>query len=171
MKNNKPDKIKFSGNGFSIIELLISISLFVILISISVSIFLKTIRTQKTALMLIDAGNNLSLSVEEMAREMRQGINFSGPENIFGDYIEFTDAATGKRIRYEINNGALIERVDGVPQQLTSEGVKVTDFEVQLINNPNFPPRVFLNMSVAPNSDLLQNYKTQIQTTISSRLI
>ena len=164
------------NKGFSIIELIVAISLFVIVISISVSIFLRTLRTQKTALLLIEANNNLSLTIEEMSREIRESTDFkstdfNGPKDIFRSNIEFTDTMTGEFIKYDFINGAIFKTVNGVQQQLTSNAITITDFKIKLIQPANFPSRVLVSITASPNSDVLTNYTDNIQTTVSSRMI
>lgn len=161
-----------SKRGFSIIELLISISLFIVVISMAVSIFLRTLKTQKTALLLIEDNNNLAFVVELMSVEMSSGINFcdSGcPLNT----IEFSDPM-GNRINYALSNGSIIKTItdpDGTVQnqQLTSDSIIITNFKTRLIQNPPAPPRVVLSIKGSPKSDVLKDYAISIQTTVSSR--
>lgn len=137
----------------------------------AVSVFLRAMKTQRTALLLIEANNNLVLTIEEMSREIRQGTNFNGPVNFLGNYIEFLDTMTGEQIKYEMKNGAIHKTVDGYSQQLTSSSIEITSFKAKVIQDPNFPSRILINITASPNSDILRNYITSIQTTVSSRII
>jgi prepilin-type N-terminal cleavage/methylation domain-containing protein len=62
--------------GFTLVELLITVGLFVIIITIAVGGFTNAIRTQRQVSSLISAESNVSLSLEQMARQIRTGYLF-----------------------------------------------------------------------------------------------
>ncbi len=161
------------SRGFSIIELLIATSLFVIIIAMSVTIFLRALKTQKSALLLMESNDNVALAIEGMAREIRVGTNFQTDVN--GNSLEFMEVGLGNSIKYVFSNGYLLKGVksqadsDFNYQRITSEGVEVKNFMVNLDNSPNYPPKVTLIISISPKNDALKNVTSNIQTTISSR--
>jgi prepilin-type N-terminal cleavage/methylation domain-containing protein len=62
--------------GFTLIEMLITVGLFVVIITIAVGGFTNAIRTQRQVSSLISAQSNVSIALEEMAREIRTGYLF-----------------------------------------------------------------------------------------------
>src|SRR3989344_6583611 len=85
--------------GFTLIELIISFSVFVILVSLATIIFTQTLRTQKVVGDVNVAMNNVSFVTEQMAREMRTGTEFNEEA---GEVvvIQFTNAL-GERVSYK----------------------------------------------------------------------
>ncbi len=59
--------------GFTMIELLVAISVFSVVIAIVSGIFVYSLRTNRTAVALISANNDASLTLDQMARMIRKG--------------------------------------------------------------------------------------------------
>ena len=170
--NRKP---KTLSAGFSIVELLVAMTLFIVIVSVSVSIYLRTLKVQQAALLLIESNDNLALTVEEMTRLIRGGINFQSSNS---NTLEFTDALTGVKIQYRLNGDSIEKGTQNGGnnfdfQRITSDAIKISDFKLLLnpspINPAQFPPRVVISFLVSSKSDILQNVSTRIQTTASSR--
>ncbi len=70
--------------AFTLIELLVSMGIFVVLISIATNAFIISLRSQHAASALIAVNDNLSLVLEQMAREMRTGKGFCSRSIING---------------------------------------------------------------------------------------
>lgn len=159
--------------GFSIIELLVAISIFVVIIAMSVTVFLRALKTQKSALLLMEANDNVALAVEEMAREVRSGIDFQSG----GNNLEFNDVITGSRISYALSNGAILkaikfsEEADFIYQPITSNGIEIKKFNIILDDSPEYPPKITIVLSIVPRDPGLKNVSTNIQTSVSSRII
>ena len=62
--------------GFTLVELMVTVSLFAIIITIAVGGFTNAIRTQRQVSSLISAQSNVSLVLEQMARQFRTGYLF-----------------------------------------------------------------------------------------------
>jgi len=62
--------------GFTLVELLITVGLFVVVITIAVGGFTNAIRTERQVSSLISAQSNISLALEQMSREIRTGYLF-----------------------------------------------------------------------------------------------
>jgi prepilin-type N-terminal cleavage/methylation domain-containing protein len=62
--------------GFTLIEMLVTVGLFTIIITIAIGGFLRAIATQREVSSLIAAQSNVSLTLEQMARQMRTGYLF-----------------------------------------------------------------------------------------------
>lgn len=70
--HNKNGKNK----GFTLVETIIAIGLFSTLVAIAVGAFVNAIRTEREVGNLISAQSNVSLAIEQMAREARTGYLF-----------------------------------------------------------------------------------------------
>ncbi|GEM_PF-513873 len=76
--------------GFTMIELLVSISVFTIIISITSGIFTTSLRSHRASVALIAANSDAQLTLEQMARVIRRG------EGKTFESVEATDGVTGK---------------------------------------------------------------------------
>lgn len=166
-------RIKKDTRAFSIIEFLAALSLFVIIISMAVSIFLRALRTQKTALLLMEANDNASLIIEGMSLEIRPGINFKSN----GKDLEFSMATTGDFIRYQLKEDYLEKGVKKTIegefdyQRITPDSIGINDFRIFLGPTNNYPPRITVSLAASPKDEFLKDIAINIQTTISSRFI
>ncbi len=169
--------------GFTIIELVVSLAVFVIIVSIAVGGFVSALRSQRQVAALISVNNNASLAIEEMAREIRTGRNFSysTPGSPDGELTFYN--AEGALITYRKNfAGKYIER--GITanlmrtfQRLTSEGVLVHyltfslfgDFGSGTDSNDEWPTRVTIMMGVGTQEPGVSEGIVHLQTTVSSR--
>jgi prepilin-type N-terminal cleavage/methylation domain-containing protein len=74
--------------GFTLIEMLVTVSLFAIIITIAVGGFVNAERTQRQVSSLISAQSNVSLALEQMSRDIRTGYLFChDPGNSSSTYI------------------------------------------------------------------------------------
>ena len=62
--------------GFTLVELLITVGLFVVIITIAVGGFTNAIRTERQVSSLIATQSNISLALEQMSRDIRTGYLF-----------------------------------------------------------------------------------------------
>lgn len=163
------------AKGFTLVELLVAMVLFVVLSVIATGGFLSTLRTQRSIVSLIDANNNASLTLEQMAREMRTGFNFSlvSPKE-----IQFTNAY-GNNVDYRLivaaDGTGSIQKSDssangGSFLKITSDTINVTNLKFSLIDlGVGFPPRITINLTIAPINVSLSGVSTVVQTTVSAR--
>ncbi len=63
----------FNFRGFTIVELLVAMGIFLIVVEIAVGGFVNALRAQKQVAALIAAEGNADLALEQMAREIRTG--------------------------------------------------------------------------------------------------
>ncbi len=63
--------------GFTMIELLVGMSVFVIIIAITSGIFITSMRSNRTSVALISANSDAQLTLEQMARIVRKGLGTS----------------------------------------------------------------------------------------------
>jgi prepilin-type N-terminal cleavage/methylation domain-containing protein len=160
----KNQKLK-TCNGFTLVEVLVALALFTILSSIAVGGFIRILRTQKTVAELMIINDNANLTLEQMAREIRTGNNFSKP---FATQLRFINVKD-QVIVYRLNNGAIERGVGNSFKKITADNVKINNFKINVLENSNYPPRITIGLSVTGTNEYFQNFITNIQTTISAR--
>jgi len=165
----------FNLRGFTIIELLVAMGLFVILVGIASGGFIKVLRTQRLIVELMAANDNVSSALEQMAREIRTGYNFS---KISETELQFVNA-DNVVVFYRLNNGVIERGVEDefgrrTDKKITSDKVKISNFKINLLGNNDgdgYPPRITISLSVGINNKYFENVSVNIQTTISSRIL
>lgn len=176
MKNpkSKIQNLKFK-KGFTLVELLVAMSLFLVLIGIATGGFIRVLRTQRAIPELMAVNDNAVLTLEQMAREIRTGYNFS---KISENELQFVNA-NNIVVFYRLNEGA-IERGTEDPflrrtyKKITADNIRVLNFNISLLGDSagdGFPPRITITLSVTGKSKYLETISTNIQTTISSRVL
>ncbi|MFA6352867.1 MAG: hypothetical protein WCW90_01335 [Candidatus Paceibacterota bacterium] len=163
------------------IELLLALGIFSIFISVITGGFIQMLSNQRLLLKLMASTDNVSLSLEQIARELRTGGQFqTSPGG--GDLIQFFNADK-KFVKYYLNinssRGQLVRSeslaVDDpspVIRPITADNVDVSQFNVEVMDiNPSGPPRVVINVGVRVSERKIKEVNTFIQTTVSPRNI
>jgi len=70
-----------NNKGFTLIEVLVATSIFVLTMMVLSQIFISVIRSEKLAYALLDTENIIRNNLEYMARAIRMGTKFSSPNN------------------------------------------------------------------------------------------
>ncbi len=167
-------KLKTSS-GFTIIELMVAMTLFLVLIGIAIGGFINALRTQRAIVELMAANDNASLTMEQIAREIRTGYHFvKVSDSEFG----FTNAYN-VTVFYRLNEGAIERGAQDIFLQtkykkITADNLRVIGFGVNLLGGDagdGYPPRITISLSITGKSKFLENVSVNVQTTISSRLL
>jgi len=162
-------------NGFTQIEFLVAMALFLILITVAVSGFIRALRTQKIIIELMAANDNTSLALEQVAREIRTGYHFmkTSPTE-----LRFVNAENIV-VFYRLNDGA-IERGTEDPllrrtyKKITADNVRIINFATALMGEKSgdgYPPRITITLSVTGIGKYVRDIRVDIQTTISSKIL
>lgn len=158
--------LKPSG-GFTMIELLVAIGLFMIVVGIVSGTFVRSLRTQRSIVALMAANDNASLTIEKISREIRTGFNFS--TNAAKTELNFIEERAGA-VKYSFNEDeGTIER-NGIP--VTSGNVKVNYLIFNLMGaapDDGQATRVTIQLGVGALERSVENVITRLQTTVSSR--
>ena len=175
--NHKKALHSSKGAGFTMIELLTAFGMFAVVMSLVAGIFVLSVKSQKNISRLLSANNNVYLMLEQMAREMRVGTDFTFVR--FGSTINeiyFTNPE-GDVVGYRMQGTAMwrILTPSGQPtvsQQISSNDINVIDFFIN--NNCNtgqdYPVRVTLHLKIgATGTTGVENILTEIQTTTAVR--
>jgi prepilin-type N-terminal cleavage/methylation domain-containing protein len=165
--------------GFTLVELIVAMSLFSIIVVVISGIFMQTVKFQKIVANRAAAIDNLGLAMEEMARGIRTGVYFPrlldlenlSPQNsiTFTDYRDedVTYALEGDRITKNI------EDYNG-PLAITSSNIEITDLKFILRgknssrdSGDDIPPRITISMTAKG----IYSEPFTLQTTVGARLI
>ena len=159
--------------GFTLIELLVAVTLFLVVITIASSTFIESLKSQRAAVELMAVNDNVSGTLEFMAREIRTGTLFSISSD---SSLAFTNAV-GKKVEYNFNheNGSIEKSIDGdAPEALTATNVLVKRFKIignGLRSDDGKQPSITISIEIGGKSKNLQDITTKLQTTVSPRII
>ncbi len=170
-------KTKNNGcGGFTLIEMMVSISLFAVVISVALGSFLNMSEVQKKATSLRKINDNLNFAVETMMREIRTGKKYC-QSACSPSSFNFT-SARGDSIVYRLNNGnGSIERSeDGGTTffSLTSPEVKVDNL-LFVVGGESSSDSLQPIVSIIVNGSAGEKKKTKshldLQVTVSQRAL
>ena len=162
-------KIK-TQSGFTLVELIVAIGLFALLISVAVGGFVRALKNERQITALLAANTAASFTTEQMAREIRTGVNFTAS----GSTLTFTNAK-GDTVSYCLDAAGHILRAANLPNctdgdPVTSNAVNVRSLSFVLLGDATYPPRVTLLLRISPKGETGVNSTVlNIQTTISAR--
>lgn len=172
----KFDKIIMRNAGFTLVELLVSVALFSMVVAVASGGFIQALRTQRNLVALMAVNDSASLTLEQMAREMRTGFGFSTATD--DSRIDFINAGN-LPVFYELD--ANDKSVKRNAQKITADNVKVNNLKFYLgddcpslamVNSPwTCPRRITVSFSVVSKEyGNLENFAVNLQTTVSARL-
>lgn len=168
-------------SGFTLVELLVAIALFSIVVTIASSGFVNALRTQRQVASLISTQSNVTLVLEQMAREVRTGylfchdLNSTNPNNdtLNSDYCGCTVAASGvwtcdaldyynaqaAHVNYSLQGGSLMKS-DSSADNTTAQSITGGDVSVKYLHfilfgnleGDHWTPRITISIGVAPSS-------------------
>jgi len=180
MNKNTFKKLSKNRSAFTLVELLVAIGLFGVIVSIAIGGFVRALRTQRQVVALINANSNVSLVIEQIAREIRTGYNFC-ESTCTPTSLNFTDAKN-HHIVYDylpsVGHGAITRQEDSgevVPITADNVDIRYLNFtRLQDANSPSptdplYPPRITINITLSPTAVGQVASETNIQTTVSAR--
>jgi len=169
--------------GYSLIELLISITLFVLVIGINTNIFINSIKGQQKAIATQNVSNSARYSMEVMAREIRVGRVGSFVLNGAND-ITFVSGSENRKdglgnpltVRFYLNAGRVLFDDDTSD---ANAAAPITSFQNVNIDSLNFilsnvltQPKITISLTASSNNGSTSvSSDTALQTTISPREI
>lgn len=170
MRNFK-SKILNSSSGFTVIELIIAVGLFISLFGIVSGSFVNAMRTERKLVAMVAANDSMNTSIEQMAREIRTASNFtsSAPENLQfinykGEDVTYALALVGAR-------GVIERTVLGLPpKEITADNVDVKTLSFILCDAPAcLTSRITIVLGASPADPSLASVVLNLQTTVSAR--
>jgi prepilin-type N-terminal cleavage/methylation domain-containing protein len=163
-----------SQRGFTIVELLVSIAIFALVTSVGVTVFLRSLRAQRSVVALISANDNASLAIEAIARELRRGRGFQ--TSLSGTELSFVNAEQRNiDYRYDGSDGvkAIMRRENsGAWYPVTAKNIVVE--EARFLVQDDFGgrpilPRITMAIKLGTKDRDILDVTTEIHTTVSSR--
>lgn len=184
MKIKNP-KLKIKNSGFSLLEMLVALSVFAVAASVSAGALLNISDAQQKILALRVTQDNLNYALDVMGKEIRTGISYHcGPDVSTtpldcpsgGSSFTFINA-NGQTVTYKLDNQRLAVSKNGGTtwQYLTSPDLVIIDqlsfYTIGAPASDNLQPRVTIILrGMAGIKEKLKSY-FNIQTTISQRLL
>lgn len=164
---------KYSNRGFTLIEILVAITVFVLLILMVTGIFLAVVSAQRKAAAVRILQDSVRYSIEAMSRDIRTGYGFS----ISGNELRFTSTIGGRiqQVSYRLNNKVLEKGVFSgsyyVFSPLTPSKLSVDYLNFYLSGEgleDQKQPRITVTLGATAGQGI-QKTKINIQTTLSQR--
>ena len=165
--------------GFSLIEIMVSLAIFAIVVVVATGALLSTIDATKKAQATQTVLTNLNLALEGMTREIRTGSEYVNTGLAGATSFSFDDK-NGARVTYSFVakalgvNGYIRKQKTNVnpaiDEQITAPEVDVKSLKFTLIGGASgTQPRVFITLQGVAGTN--PKYKTtfEIQTTVSQR--
>lgn len=178
-------KIK-KNKGFTLIELMVALSIFIVVMTVSMGSIIGVFDANRKSRSSKAVLNNLNLSVESMAREMRFGRKYhcssngslTTPRNCNYpgySYMSFL-SSDNTQITYRLNNQAIEKQVDNegfIPvtaPEIIVDDLKFYVFGALSTDNPPLQPKVIIKITShagenAGRSDLI------LETLVSQRVL
>ena len=181
-------KIKnFSARkGFTLVELLVTMAIFLIIVSATVGIFTSALKGQRKALAMQEILNQTNYSLEYMSRAIRMAQKeVSAPTCLSQNGLNFELTRGGQGIKFRdyggicreffLEGGQLKQSKAGAVENLTSSDFEITFFNLNILGESELDdtqPRVTVAFTIKGKGQKPEE-KTEmkIQTTISQRNI
>jgi len=167
--------------GFTIVELLIAVTLFTALIGITSGVFIQSLRAQRNLTAFIAANSNASLTIEQISRETRTGKDFcansnSGCKIDAGVYKEliFTNSKNEK-VKYELSGRSVMRSLNGqAPIPVTADNVNIQTLSFYITGNQpgdGKNPRITIVLKVGAVGIPFSESVINLETTITPRTL
>ena len=170
-----------TNKGFTLIELMTALSIFIIIMTISMSSILSVFDANRKSRSLKTVLNNLNLAIEGMSKEMRFGKNYHCGSGIVtsqqncpsGDTLMSFLSSSGIQTTYRFNAGAIEKQIgDGEYIALTAPEIIIDDLVFYTLGagtGDTLQPKVFIKIKSHAGSGKNQSNFT-LQTLVSQRL-
>ncbi|NTW22356.1 hypothetical protein HGA34_02290 [Candidatus Falkowbacteria bacterium] len=187
-----PARLK-SEEGFSLLEILMSMLVFNLMILAIGGIFTQMVDGQRAAIVGKNIGENMSYTMEVMAKELRSARreNFMGTRDCTEavDGVEVADgriystSTTAGELTFQNKNGEcvkyylsgdtlMVERVSGLGTMVastTANQIAINRFDFLINDNDTSQPRVTLVIEAQGKNKAVGKQVVKLQTTVSSR--
>ena len=161
-------------NGFTLVEILVAVAIFLIVLVVIVAIFGSLHQAQLRSEAERILQENLRFTVDIMAKEIRNGQIDFGPNGYNGDTTLPKNELFLSDYSFYLNNGTVyFEPVGGEAEALTGERVEITDLRFYI--HPSDLALVGQNQErvtlfIAGRDEQEEEIEMSIQTTIASRI-
>lgn len=182
-------KKTFQKEGYTIVELIVAMSVFIVLLTVSVGSFVQALRSERKLVALMTINNNAGIVIEQMAREIRTGYAFCDTANhnyadLLGKLLPCGTASLsfinykGIGVNYNFSDGAIsrTETTTLEPAAMTAGDVEVNNIVITLSQVDSGdaticnPWRATITMEVGSKNPAVTE-TTSLETTVSSRVL
>ena len=171
----KNQKSKIKNCGFTLIELIVALGVFMVVMTITLSAFLNIMDIQKKTEAFRKVNDNLNFAMEVMMREIREGKGYGAADCSGADFC-FT-GKDGKAVKYQLNGGGYIERKEEADEwlRMTSGGIKITSLSFLVSGEETYPsgdrqqPMVVISIGGESGEKEKLKSKLDLQATVSQR--
>lgn len=151
--------------GFTLTELLVAMAVFIVVTTVAVGAFIQSLKSERHVVTMLSISNDVSAAIEQMAREIRTGYNFSAN----GSTIDFTDVQ-GNSVSYGLSANRVVQ--GSTPITSSNTVVKTLDFTVAQDGGDVCNPwRVTILLGIGAQGADPGVPPVYIQTTVSSRTL
>jgi prepilin-type N-terminal cleavage/methylation domain-containing protein len=174
-----------SEKGFTLVEILVAISIFLIVMTISLGAVVSILDAGRKSKTLKAVVTNLNFSLEVMSREVKFGKNYhcgSGgtlttptPCPSGDTFISF-ESSEGEQIVYKLNNARIQKSIDAgsTYQDITAPDVVIQDLKFYVLGaniGDGFQPRVLISVRGYSGPKPSSQSSFVIQSTVSQRVL
>ncbi len=177
------------NGGFTLVELIVAIGIFLSVVAIASGIFIRSVNTQRFISEIMSMNSNASLALEQIMREVRSGFDFEVTDSgstcgaALGDTLKFTRVRNNATttVVYQWNHAASdIERIEGIlPATVVTTVLTAADVNVsrlcfsvsQIGSDPAAPWRLSLFLKISSKDNSLPENTVDLQTTVSARIL
>lgn len=187
-RKNKKQK----QSGFTLVELMVSMSVFIIILTISMGSIYSVIDANRKSQSLRSVMDNLNYSLESMTRTIRFGTTYhcDATQGILSQSVDCQTSAgassmavnsSGATIIYKLvsvnGKGRIARTISGVDQYLTGSDVDITTLNFRVIGSSTYnngadllQPQAIIVISGNVGTRATSKSTFTIQTTVSQRL-
>ncbi|MGC8651288.1 MAG: PilW family protein [Minisyncoccia bacterium] len=157
---------KKKPKAFTLVEVLVSVGVFLMTIIAISQVFITVIRSERLAYALLNSENNIRNNVELMARAIRMGTNFSQTDN---SYLCFTNSTKEPQC-FNFRNNNILETLGRTDFPLLDPSIQIASANFYLINNSNSQWTVVIQLQ-AQVEVYGQIYPFHIETAVTPRTL
>jgi len=168
-------KIKYKLKAFTLVEVLVSVGIFLMTIIAISQIFITVIRSERIAYALLNSENNIRNNLEMMAKTIRMGKNFQPPpsdnsELCFDYYLD--NQWQKLCYKFDISSQILSRSLNnGDYEPLLDPQVTITSGHFYQLGNGSDSQLSFLIQLEAQVSERGVNYPFHVETAVTSRYL
>ncbi len=159
--------------GFTLIEMMVAVSIFTVVITISMAAFLNISDIQKRAAAFRVVNDNLNFAVEIMTRDIRTGTDYCAKACAPSSF-NFTNS-DGKPVEYKLDGKTIKRSLDGgVFLAITSSQIEIDDLKFILRGEAagdGLQPLVTIVIRGSAGWKRGMRSKLNLQATVSQRAI
>ncbi len=185
---------KILVSGFTLIEIMVSISVFVVILLISSGSILTIFDANRKSQNLRSVMDNLNYTIESMTRTIRFGNTYHCDRGVVPTYltrdcssgassIVLVDSS-GSEIIFDLSNGNITKSINGSTSNLTSSDIIITNLKFYVFGSDPYcsafsgcvttdtnQPRVIIAVSGYVGSKATTRSTFSLQTTVSERKV